>query len=426
MKNVVTNSIKSGTGISPKEAIPGQKPPKVSVIIPTYNYAHFVKEAIQSVLNQDFDDYEIIVVDDGSTDSTPEVVAQFGRKVRYIRQENMGLSSARNTGIKAAQGEFIALLDADDIWLPGFLSATIARMEAEPYLGAVHTGFYFVDEHGRRLPQTNLETVPDDQMYDRLLDGEFFVPASVVTRRECFERVGLFDETFRGSEDWDIWLRVAREYRFAGIPKPLLNYRMHGSNMSKDPAYMLHYQLMVVEKNFGSASGSPETWPVERRRAYATVYRYAAQGYYLKNDRQKGEHYLRLALEANPALTGSLDMFYELGCADQPLGRRGDPAHLDVEKNAGLLLSGLAAIFALPDLSDRLRVRRRQAVAHAYWALGLLGYGSGNLGLARAYLLQAVVNHPRLGMKRQVWSTFAKTMLGRRLLHTLKSCLKRT
>jgi glycosyltransferase involved in cell wall biosynthesis len=401
-----------------------QNSPRVSVIIPSYNHAHYVKEAIQSVLEQNYDDYEIIVIDDGSRDNTRETVACFGEKVRYIWQENKGLPGARNTGIKAAKGEFIALLDSDDTWLPGFLSATVARLEAEPHLGAVHTGFYFVDEQGARLPQMSVETVPDDQMYDRLLDGEFFVPAAVVTRRECFDRVGLFDEAFRGSEDWDIWLRVARQYRFAGIPTPLVNYRMHGSNMSKDPEYMLRYQLIVVEKFFGPPNGAPETWPVERQRAYAAVYRYAAQGFYLRGDRPQGQHYLHLALEANPSLTQSLDLFYELGCADQPLGRRGDLAHLNVPKNAEVLLSGLAVIFACPDLSHRLRVRRKVAFAYAYWALGLLGYGSNDLSLARTYLWRAVVNHPELGLKRRVWLPLAKTMLGQRLLDTLKSRLK--
>jgi glycosyltransferase involved in cell wall biosynthesis len=395
--------------------------PLVSVIIPTYNHAQYVSQAIRSVLNQDYDQYEIVVVDDGSEDNTPEVVAQFGDRVRYIWQENKGLPGARNTGIRAARGDFIALLDSDDTWLPGFLSATVARLEAEPKLGAVHTGFYFVDEQGRRLPQISTVTVPDDQMYDRLLDGEFFVPAAVVTRRECFDRVGSFDEAFRGSEDWDMWLRVARQYLFAGIPRPLVNYRMHGNNMSKDPEYMLHYQLMVVEKHFGSPDGSPERWPTERQRAYAAVYRYAAQGFYLGGDEQQGRHYLHLALEANPRLTESLDLFYELGCIDQPLGQRGDLAHLGFEKNADLLLSSLNDIFTRSDLSPCLRARRRSAFAHAYLALGLLAYGSNRLRTARSYLWRALVTDRQLGRRRQTWITLSKTLLGQQLIQSLRS-----
>jgi glycosyltransferase involved in cell wall biosynthesis len=407
--------------ISESKNSAGQKPPRVSVIIPSYNHAHYVQDAIQSVLNQDYDDYEIIVIDDGSKDNTREVVARFGEKIRYIWQENKGLPGARNTGIKAANGDLIALLDSDDTWLPGFLSATVARLEGDPRLGAVHTGFYFVDEHGQRLPQVSTETVPDDQMYDRLLDGEFFVPAAVVTRRECFDRVGLFDEAFRGSEDWDIWLRVARAYRFAGIPTPLVNYRMHSSNMTKDPEYMLNYQLMVVEKHFGLPDGAPERWPPERQRAYAAVYRYAAQGFFLRGDKQLGQHYLRLALEANPALAESVDMFYELGCANQPLGWRGDLAQLNFEENSASLLSSLTDICAQSDLSSRLRARKRVIFAHAYLALGLLAYGSHRLRTARSYLWRALVTHPRLGRRREVWVTLSKTMMGQRLIHMLRS-----
>ncbi len=397
------------------------RPPRVSVIIPTYNHARYVGEAIQSALAQDYDDLEIIVIDDGSTDNTRQVVAQFDHRVRYIWQENKGLSGARNTGIHAARGDYIALLDADDCWLPAFLSSVVARLEADNGLGAVHSGFYFVDGQGKPLPQIEVSTVPDDQMYDRLLDGEFFVPAAVLVRRKCFERVGLFDETLRASEDWDMWLRVAREFRFGGISQPLLHYRIHGNNMSADPEYMLRYQLMVVEKHFGLPDGPPETWPRERQRAYAAVYRYAAQGFYFRGDRQKGQHYLQLALEANPLLTESLDLFYELGCADQPLGWRGGLAQLNFEKNSELLLSSLTDIFARPDLSSRLRARRRAAFAHAYWALGLLAYGSNRLKLARSYLWRALITEPQLGQRRQVWLTLGKTLLGQRLLHAIKS-----
>jgi glycosyltransferase involved in cell wall biosynthesis len=397
------------------------KAPQVSVIIPTYNHAHYVGQAIQSVLSQGYDDYEIIVVDDGSKDNTREVVAQFGDQVRYIWQENKGLSGARNTGIDAARGSYIALLDADDCWLPGFLSTLVARLEADPELGAVHSGFFFVDGQGELLPQQGTSTVPDDQMYDRLLDGEFFVPAAVLTRRQCFERVGLFDETLRASEDWDMWLRVARKFRFAGLSQPLLNYRMHGKNMSADPDYMLHYQLMVVEKHFGLPDGAPERWPSERQRAYAAVYRYAAQGFYLRGDKQQGQHYLHLALEANPVLTESVDLFYELGCADQPLGWRGDLAQLNFEENSASLLSSLNDIFAQSGLPSRLRARKRVAFAHAYLALGLLAYGSNRLGTARSYLWRALVTDLQLERRRQVWVTLGKTMLGQRLIHMLRS-----
>ena len=392
----------------------------VSVVIPNFNHGRFLSEAIESALEQEYRDLEIIVVDDGSTDDSRAVVEQHGGKVRYLWQENRGLPAARNTGIRAACGQYVAFLDADDSWLPQFVSSVMARWRQDPALGAVHTGFYSMDHDGRRLPQVGVSTVADDRMHERLVDGEFFVPSSVVARRECFERVGLFDERLRGSEDWDMWLRVAQEYRFAGIARPLVNYRIHGSNMSGDPDYMLRYQLMVAAKHFGPPEGSRESWPPDKQRAYAAVYRYAAQGYYLRGDLVNSRLYLRLALEANPALCECLDLYYELGCADQPLGRRTAGAHIDLEKNASFVLASLDDVFSNPPPSTRLRHRRRGAFGHAYLALGLLAYGSQRLDLVRDYVPRALMSGPPLCLRRDAWSTLGKALLGRRLLRTAR------
>ncbi|MEZ4622848.1 MAG: glycosyltransferase family A protein [Caldilineaceae bacterium] len=148
-------------------------PNLISVVIPTYNHAHFVVDAINSALGQSYPYVEIIVVDDGSTDDTQAVLAPFGDRIRNILQKNRGLSGARNTGILASQGEYIALLDADDFWQREYLQHVHAVLSNDVGLGAVHTGMQFVDSTGNVLAQTGVATVPDDQMYDRLLDGEF-------------------------------------------------------------------------------------------------------------------------------------------------------------------------------------------------------------------------------------------------------------
>ena len=396
----------------------------ISVVIPTYNHVRFLADAIQSALRQSYPTVEIIVVDDGSTDNTHTLVESFGERVHYIWQENRGLSGARNTGIAAAQGEYIALLDADDFWEPTYLETVHRALTADSRLGAVYTGLQFVNSKGERLPQPCVATVPSNQLYDRLLDGEFFAPSAVLVRQSCFAQVGVFDVTLRASEDWDMWLRVAQVYGFAGIAQPLLNYRVHGSNMSGDPEYMLRYQTMVVRKHFGAPEGDPRQWPAPRRRTWAATCYFAAQGYFLRGDDAKGEAFLRQAFEANPALTAQVDLFYELGCVEQPLGQRGNPATLNLPKSAERLLRALNAIFHEPTLAPQVRNKRRTAFAHAYVALGLLAYNSNQREQARAYWFQALRYAPRLAGQRTFLTRLARTFVKpglRAALRTLTS-----
>jgi glycosyltransferase involved in cell wall biosynthesis len=383
----------------------------ISVVIPNYNHAHFLGDAIRSALAQTYTAVEIIVVDDGSTDDSRALVESFGARVRYLWQANRGLSGARNTGIMAAQGEYIALLDADDFWEPNYLATVHALLAVDPTLGAVYTGQQFVNSQGEALSQPSVATVGRDQLYDRLLDGEFFAPSAVLVRRSCFTTVGLFDESLRASEDWDMWLRVAHAYPFAGIAQPLLNYRVHGNNMSADPAYMLRYQTMVVSKHFGAPEGDPASWPQDRQRAWAATAYFAAQGYFLRGDQSTGRAYLRQAFEANPALTENPDLFYELGCVDQPLGQRGDPATLNLVKNSTMLFHALTAIFADPALARRVQVKENTAFAHANAALGMLAYNSGQRGQARTFWLRALRYAPQLAWQHRLLIKVAKSFV---------------
>ena len=208
-----------------------------------------------------------------------------------------------------------------------------------------------------------------------------------------------------------MWLRVAQVYGFAGIAQPLLNYRVHSHNMSADPVYMLRYQTMVVRKHFGSPLGDPTQWPLARQRAWAAVAYFAAQGYFLRGDDANGQGFLRQTFEANPALTEQVDLFYELGCVEQPLGQRGDPRTLNLRRNADRLLSALTAIFGDSSLASRVQAQRQTAFAHAYLALGLLAYHSHQRKQARRFWLQALRYEPRLVWQRDFVTRLAKSLL---------------
>ncbi|KAA3661579.1 MAG: glycosyltransferase family 2 protein, partial [Chloroflexi bacterium] len=180
--------------------------PTVSVIIPSYNYANFLPEAVESIFNQTFQDFEVIVVDDGSTDNTQEVVQTFMVRDRfhYIYQENQGLAATRNTGLRAAKGDFVAFLDADDIILPNKLEVQVNWLRNNPDFGLVGSGYYYMDEHGVPIEeQRPWLRSPHLKIEDLLFDCPFIVHA-ILVKKEWVDKVGGFDKRVRRVEDWDL------------------------------------------------------------------------------------------------------------------------------------------------------------------------------------------------------------------------------
>ena len=408
---------------------------QVSVVIPTYNHAHFVGAAIQSVLNQTYREFEIIVVDDGSTDDTRSIVAQFRDQVRYIWQENQGLSAARNSGIRAANGEFIALLDADDMYEPAFLSKLISQLEANPDGDAVYCGYQFVDATNNPLPHIEKRVVPPDQLYDVLLNGNFMAPECMLVRKRCYTEGQLFDEALRACEDWDMWLWISKQYKVLGTSDVLTRHRILSGSMSSDPVRMLNNRLAVLQKHFGITKSDLSRLTPTQHQAYGLIYLTTAVEYLQRHELDQASLCLRKMLELSPNLLTRLDIFYELGCGDQPKGFRGDFSTLNVHQNASVLIEMLKKLFGDPGLPPGLRGYRRVAFANAYLALGLLFYGTRQFGAARRFLLRALATNPRHTFNRQLVVPLAKSLLGarlinqvgrgRRTLHSLGSVLQR-
>lgn len=392
---------------------------RVSVVIPSYNHARFLRDAICSVIAQTYHDFEIIVVDDGSTDDTAQVAARYSPSIRYIFQKNAGLSAARNTGIRASTGAYLAFLDADDLWHPDFLARLVPVLDRNPDIGAVYSGSQFVDAHSRVLPQTIVRTVAPNRLHDSLIGGEFFPPCAVLVRKSAFDRVGLFDESLLASEDWDMWLRVSSEFSFDCVSEVLAQYRMHGDNMSRDLERMRASQYQVAEKHFGSPRGDPSAWPKDRQRAFAGIYLWHAWAHYQRRESNLGLEYTSRALTTYPGIAAQLDTFYMLACAEQAPGYLGELESLDLEKNSNRLLSTLSVIFSNPTIPARLRSSRRVAFGMAYFAVGILAYGKRQLGKARFYLAKAVINRPILLLNIQWILTFIKSLLGGRILSVL-------
>lgn len=203
--------------------------PTVSVIMPTYNRAHLVGQSIQSVLDQTYRDFELIVVDDGSTDDTEQTVGRFSDpRIQYIYQDHRGIGAARNTGLRKAQGRYIAFLDSDDVWLPNLLEVGVPILEEHPAIGVVYAKAQAMDKYGK--PMSQIRGAPQKYPGDALksaLYGDFLCIIATLVRRECWDRVGPFDETLMAREDWDMWIRIAKHYRLAHVDKVLARFRMH-------------------------------------------------------------------------------------------------------------------------------------------------------------------------------------------------------
>ncbi|MCK5687171.1 glycosyltransferase, partial [bacterium] len=247
--------------------------PKVSVIIPAFNAEKFICDAIESVLQQTYKGYEIIVVDDGSTDNTASLLNNYGKAIKYIRQENKGLAIARNVAIQNSQGEYIALLDADDLFSPNRLARGVDVLDHEPEIGLTHADAVRISEQGELLGVFERDTTYlDGYISDELLlRKSLLICPTIMFRKECLVKAGMFDEnlTRLGVEDRDLWIRIAQHYKVKYIPEVLAYYRNSVGSMSKDHEKMLEARLYVINKYCPESAGLQ----IKRRRVLSATFR---------------------------------------------------------------------------------------------------------------------------------------------------------
>lgn len=274
------------------------KIPKVSVIIPTYNRAHFVIEAIESVLNQTFQDFEIIVVDDGSTDNTREALKKFGSKIRYTYQENRGVAAARNTGIRAAKGEFIAFLDHDDLWLPDKLSIQMDAFSKNKEVGLVYTDCVAFDKEGK-LPKGD-RIRPSGWVFKQLFRRPFGLLTGVVCKKECFNKCGLFNESFFTSDDYDMCLRISTKHKFLFIDQPLFRRRVHSHSLGTVLPMMRLEHKKILEKTYSQFKDSMKISNLFYRKRMSKQCKRIAQDYYNKGDTKKAREFYLKAIKYTP------------------------------------------------------------------------------------------------------------------------------
>ena len=221
--------------------------PLVSVIIPTYNRAWIIKESIDSVLSQDFNDFELIVIDDGSTDNTLEILNSYGEDIIVIHQRNQGVSSARNRGLMEASGSLIAFLDSDDLWLPGKLSLQVDFFNSNPTALICQTEEIWMRNNVRINPKKRHKK-PSGMIFASSLALCLVSPSAVMVRRRLFEDVGLFDETLPACEDYDLWLRISCKYPVYLIDIPLIIKRGGHDDQLSSSSGLDKYRIKAIKK----------------------------------------------------------------------------------------------------------------------------------------------------------------------------------
>jgi len=263
---------------------------KVSVIIPTYNREAFLKRAIKSVLGQTFQDFELIIVDDGSTDKTKELVDSFDNdKIKYIYQENSGgAARPKNTGIKIAQGEYIAILDSDDEWLPRKLEKQLKFFENYPEISVIGCNFLINGRKEYKIPKYK-------NVFKRMLATDDIGPGSImVYKKEVFDKVGLFDENLKSSQDKEMRIRLAREYKFGFVREPLVNYHIGHDNISS-----LGLSIEKREKDWQYIFEKYKKYYQEDRRLYSDKLRYDGTRYMLLGLAAKARKSFLLSIRKN-------------------------------------------------------------------------------------------------------------------------------
>lgn len=226
-------------------------PKLVSVIVPVYNRGHMVARTLDSILRQSYPHTEIVAVNDGSSDASLAVLSEYARrhpgKMVVVDQSNQGQARARNNGIAASSGEYIAFLDSDDTWNPDKLSLQMPLFRGR--VGLVYSGINEVDLEDRITGTVLPEPGMRGDIYRQLLVKNRMTGGSVVVTRRAIDQVGCFDESFRAAENWDLWIRISREYEVDYVDKPLVNYLKHQGNMSQDNRRMMEGSRAILTKH---------------------------------------------------------------------------------------------------------------------------------------------------------------------------------
>ena len=372
----------------------------VSVIIPAYNQGNYLGEAIQSVLDQTYPEFEILVVDDGSTDNTADIVHSFDDvRIYYIYQENRGLSASRNTGIRNSKGEYLTFLDSDDLFLPEKLTLLTSELIKKPEVGFVAGQAIPINEHGQRVGKIFDTPLPKDP--SRLLMGNPLHVGSVMLRRCWQEKVGYFDEGLRSYEDWDLWLRLGLAgCKMEWIPKPVSLYRFHTAQMTRIGKQMTQATFAVLDKLFHTTD-LPKQWRELQDQAYSQAYLRAAAQAYVSGDFCYAKECISRAVALNPILLAdNASLLAKQFTAWTELPKVSDP------------LSMLETVYKhLPGEARNLQKKWRWELSGFSLQRAYLHYNNRDMKGVRIAIMHSLKYHPGSIINRGAWSIFFRSLL---------------
>ena len=244
----------------------------ISVILPVYNGEKTIQRTVESVLHQTYSEFELIVINDGSQDNTLNILSNIADpRIKIVSYANAGVSASRNRGIALATGEFISFIDADDLWTAEKLAAQLNALQTHPTAAVAYSWTDWIDENDRPLRPGGRSTVSGN-VYEHLLLRDFIESGSnILVRRSALDTVGLFDETLSFAEDWDLWLRLAAQYEFVGVPAPQILYRVSAHSASCNVWQMEAGSLQVINRAFSQA---PQALQSLKSQVLASRYQY--------------------------------------------------------------------------------------------------------------------------------------------------------
>jgi len=375
----------------------------VSVIIPAFNHARFIAQTLDCVLAQTYPAQEIIVVDDGSTDNTQGTLDTYRNRIRVIYQRNQGPSAARNAGISVSRGEYLLFLDADDLVPPDKLKLQVAALATRPEMALVYSAWQYVDASGEQV-LAEMHPQKEGQLLTELLLRAFFFPiAAAVVRRDCVERVGMFDPTLRASEDTDLWMRMARAgFNFGYIDRPLFKYRLVSGSASRNVAGQMKSEFARLDKFFADPA-LPQELRALQGEAYSILWFESGARHYQIGDPQNGCAHIRQAIQLSP--TRSRDENWLL---DWIAGFASEPTVQDPHRLIDFVFDHL------PPEAATLRSLRQRAHGRYHVAAAFSAHQNHDPKKIRQHVLPALLGDPTIIRNRGFIRIAVQSLLDRR------------